>query len=91
MLLPTISTLFNSLKANQEKSIEVDITTAFEVSSETLNTLVQGLKERLARDVNLSTSVDSDLIGGAVVRAGDTVIDNSVRGKLVKLAESMNS
>ena len=91
VLLPTISTLFHSLKANQEKSIDVDITTAFEVSSETLNTLVQGLKERLARDINLSTSVDSDLIGGAVVRAGDTVIDNSVRGKLVKLAESMNS
>ena len=91
ILLPAISSLFHILKANQEKSIDVEITTAFEVSSETLNNLVQGLKDRLAREINLGTSVDSSLIGGAVVRAGDTVIDSSVRGKLVKLVESMNS
>ena len=91
ILLPAISSLFHILKANQEKSIDVEITTAFEVSSETLNNLVQGLKARLAREINLSTSVDNSLIGGAVVRAGDTVIDSSVRGKLVKLVESMNS
>ncbi len=83
--------MFHALKANQEKSITVEITTAFEISSETLDNLAQSLKGRLAQDINLSTTVDNSLIGGAVVRAGDTVIDNSVRGKLVKLVESMNS
>ena len=91
VLLPAISEMFHSLKANQERSITVEITTAFEISSETLDNLAQGLKGRLAQDINLSTTVDNSLIGGAVVRAGDTVIDNSVRGKLVKLVESMNS
>ncbi|HBW83218.1 MAG: F0F1 ATP synthase subunit delta [Gammaproteobacteria bacterium] len=91
VLLPAISALFHALKANQERSITVEITTAFEVSSENLDNLAQGLKGRLAQDVSLSTTVDNSLIGGAVVRAGDTVIDNSVRGKLVKLVESMNS
>ena len=91
VLLPAISELFHALKANQERSITVEITTAFEVSSEALDNLAQSLKGRLAQDINLSATVDSRLIGGAVVRAGDTVIDNSVRGKLVKLVESMNS
>jgi F-type H+-transporting ATPase subunit delta len=91
LLLPAVSTLFHALKANQEQSVDVEITMAFEISSETLESLVQSLKTRLSREINLSTTVDSALIGGAVVRAGDTVIDSSVRGKLVKLAESMNS
>lgn len=91
VLLPEISTLFDSLKANQEKSVDVEITTAFEISSDISNKLAQALKDRLQRDIKLATSVDQSLIGGAIIRAGDNVIDNSVRGKLSKLAESMNS
>ena len=79
------------LKANQEKSVDVEITTAFEVSSEISDKLAAALKNRLQREIRLATSVDKSLIGGAVIRAGDTVIDSSVRGKLKKLAEAMNS
>ncbi len=91
VLLPQISFLFENLKANQEKSVDVKITTAFEISSDISKKLAQALKSRLQREIKLATSVDQTLIGGAVIRAGDTVIDNSVRGKLSKLAESMNS
>ena len=91
VLLPEISELFDTLKANQQKSVDVEITTAFEVSSEISDKLASALKDRLQRDIRLATSVDSSLIGGAVIRAGDTVIDSSVRGKLKKLAEAMNS
>jgi len=91
VLLPEISGLFETLKANQEKSVDVEITTAFEVSSEISDKLAGALKDRLQRDIRLATSVDRTLIGGAVIRAGDTVIDSSVRGKLKKLAEAMNS
>lgn len=91
ILLPEISLLFENLKANQEKSVDVEITTAFEISSEISAKLAQALKDRLQRDINLATSVDQSLIGGAIIRAGDNVIDSSVRGKLSKLAESMNS
>ncbi|MCH7672328.1 MAG: F0F1 ATP synthase subunit delta [Proteobacteria bacterium] len=90
-LLPEISTLFEVLKAEQEKSVDVEITTAFEISSDVSKQLAQALKTRLQREINLSTRVNQSLIGGAVIRAGDTVIDNSVRGKLSKLAELMNS
>lgn len=91
VLLPEISTLFDSLKANQEKSVDVEITTAFEISSDISDKLALALKNRLQREILLATHVDQSLIGGAVIRAGDTVIDSSVRGKLSKLAESMNS
>ncbi len=90
-LLPEVSALFENLKAIQEKSVDVEITTAFEISSDVSDKLAQALKSRLQREINLATNVDADLIGGAVIRAGDTVIDSSVRGKLTKLAESLNS
>jgi len=90
-LLPEISEQFDEFKATQEKTLDVEVTTAFELSSETLAKLADSLKTKLERDVKLNTNVDQSLLGGAVIRAGDTVIDSSVRGKLVKLAESMNS
>lgn len=91
VLLPQISRLFDHLKAQQEKSVDVEITTAFQISSDITDSLAKALNKRLQREINLSTKVDEGLIGGAVIRAGDTVIDSSVRGKLSKLAESMNS
>jgi F-type H+-transporting ATPase subunit delta len=83
--------LFEGLKANQEKAVDVEITTAFEISSDVSNKLAESLKDRLQREIKLATSVDQSLIGGAIIRAGDNVIDSSVRGKLSKLAELMNS
>jgi len=90
-LLPQISNLFEEFKANQEKTVDVEVTTAFEVSPEIAEKLAKALSKRLQREIKLETSVDKGLIGGAVIRAGDSVIDSSVRGKLTKLAESMNS
>ncbi|MDG2249557.1 MAG: F0F1 ATP synthase subunit delta [Gammaproteobacteria bacterium] len=91
VLLPEIAALYEILKANQEKSVDVEITTAFEISSDIAETLANSLRSRLEREINLATKVDQSLLGGAVIRAGDTVIDSSVRGKLTKLAESINS
>jgi F-type H+-transporting ATPase subunit delta len=53
--------------------------------------LAASLKTRLNREIKLSSSVDKTLIGGMVLRAGDFVIDSSVRGKLKKLTETMNA
>lgn len=90
-LLPELHELFEELKANQEKTIDVEISTAFEISAEVAEKLAQSLSKRLQREIKLETSVNKSLIGGAIIRAGDSVIDSSVRGKLKKLAESMNS
>lgn len=90
-LLGEISELFEALKAAQEKTVDVELSTAFELNQEVVNKITQALKTRLNREIKLLTRVDKNLIGGAVIRAGDTVIDSSVRGKLTKLAEAMNS
>jgi F-type H+-transporting ATPase subunit delta len=90
-LLPQISELFDTLKAAREKSIDVEVSTAYALSDAVVKSLTAALEKRLDRTVKLHSSVDKQLIGGVVIRAGDTVIDNSVRGKLNKLAESLSS
>ena len=91
LLLADIAEIYEGLKADQERSIDVELTTAFEISSEASEKLGAALRARLERDINLATKVDQTLIGGAIIRTGDMVIDSSVRGKLTKLVESINS
>lgn len=90
-LLPQVFELFSLLKANQEKTVDVEIFTAFALSPELEKKLEATLKVKLERDVELNSSVDESLIGGALIRAGDTVIDGSARGRLAKLAEAMGA
>ena len=90
-LLPEISSLFEQYKANQEKTINVDVISAFELSGDTEQSLAEVLSKKLEREVKVDSSVDPSLIGGVLIRAGDLVIDGSVRGRLNKLAEAMNS
>jgi F-type H+-transporting ATPase subunit delta len=90
MLLPDISSLFEDLKADYEKVVDVEVISAFGMDQSAESNLVAALKKRLQRDVKLNVTVDRALIGGMIVRAGDLVIDGSVRGRLNKLAESIN-
>jgi F-type H+-transporting ATPase subunit delta len=90
-LLPEISTQFDLLKAEYEKSADVLVTSAFELSDAQLETLTEKMSAKLDRKVSISVNVDSSLIGGVILKAGDLVIDDSVRGKLSKLADAMNS
>jgi F-type H+-transporting ATPase subunit delta len=90
-LIAEIVELFEVLRAQQEKSVDAMVTTAFEVNDATVDALAAALTKSLNREVKLVANVDPSLIGGAIIRAGDTVIDSSVRGKLKKLAESINS
>jgi F-type H+-transporting ATPase subunit delta len=55
------------------------------------NTLASALSAKLEREVNMQVSVDTNLIGGAVIRAGDTVIDGSICGRLTTLAQVLHS
>jgi F-type H+-transporting ATPase subunit delta len=90
-LLPEIYALFTRYKANQEKSVDVEVISAFDLDDATSDRLASVLGRKLERDVKVSTSTDRDLLGGILIRAGDLVIDGSVRGRLNKLAEAMNS
>ncbi len=90
-LLPEIYAQFALFKANQEKSVDVEVVSAFDLSEALTDKLAQVLRNKLEREVRVSTSTDSELLGGVLIRAGDMVIDGSVRGRLNKLAEAMNS
>jgi len=90
-VLPTVRELFEAFKAEAEKTLDVELETAFELSAEQLETLAAALSKRLDRSVNPRQVVNPALIGGLVIRAGDVVVDGSVRGKLSQLAESLKS
>lgn len=88
-LLPEIAAQFDALKAEAERVLDVEIASAVALTDTELAGFTDALRRRHERDIQVSTVVDETLIGGAVVRAGDTVVDGSVRGKLDKLAESL--
>ena len=90
-LLPQISYQFEIMKANREKAVDVDVVSAQPLDAEQQKMLSEALSIKLQRKVNMQVSLDKSLLGGAVIRAGDTVIDGSIRGRLTKLAESLNS
>jgi len=90
-LLPEIASLFDVLKAQLEQSVDVEVESAFDLGSEQQEKLAQALSKKLDRKVNVTSSVNAELMGGAIVRANDLVIDASVRGKLAKLAEAVGA
>ena len=89
--LPGISTLFDAFKADYDKEIEVDVTSASTLTDAQQNELVASLEKRLARKVKLNCNVDPALIAGMVINAGDTVIDGSVKSKLNRLADALQA
>lgn len=88
-LLGPIAELFAELKANQERTVEVNIKTAFSLDDSTEARISQALKDKLQREIKVHTEIDRSLIGGVLIRAGDIVIDDSIKGRLAKLAEAM--
>ena len=90
-LLPEIYDMFAQFKANQEKSVDVEVISAFDLEQSIQDKLAAVLGKKLEREVKVSSTTDADLLGGVLIRAGDLVINGSVRGTLNKLAEAMNS
>ena len=84
--LPEISTLFDELKDEAESVIDVTVTSAAPLDNSQRETLSAALQRRLKRQVRLHCETDPSLIGGAVLRAGDLVIDGSVRSRLDRIA-----
>ncbi len=88
-VLPEIKALYETHRAEQEKTLHVDVISYSPVAADQQQKMIDSLSQRLKRKVALNISIDPSLLGGAVIRAGDLVIDGSVRGKLNKLSTDL--
>ena len=88
-LLPEIAGLYEDLRADAERIVKAKVTSATALPAGELDGIKAALKKRFGREVEVEASVDESLIGGAVIAAGDTVIDGSLRGKLSRLQSTL--
>lgn len=89
--LPEVSELYDAFKAEYDKQIDVDVTSAVELNDAQQSELSASLEKRLARKVKLNCNVNPDLVAGVIIKAGDTVIDGSVRSKLNRLSDALQA
>jgi F-type H+-transporting ATPase subunit delta len=87
--LPEISAQFDALKAEQENKVKVRLVSAATVDAAEAQKISGALSKKLGRQVELELEVDASLIGGAIVRAEDMVIDDSLRTRLQRLASAL--
>lgn len=88
-VLPEVAALYEVERAAAEGTVKAQVTSAKPLSDEQMQAITASLAKRLGRDVTLDCSVDESLIGGAVIRAGDVVIDGSVVARLDKLKHQL--
>lgn len=88
-LLPDIAKLFEEQKAEDEGYIAVQVLTAFAFTKEAQQKFAATLEKTLSKKVHMNVTLDKSLIGGVLVRAGDRVIDGSVRGQLQNLQKAL--
>ena len=89
--LPEIAGLFDELRFEAERVVKARVTSATPLPAAELATIKAALIKRFGRDVEVETAVDEALIGGAVIDAGDVVIDGSLRGKLGRLQAALSN
>lgn len=91
LALPDMHQQYEQLRREAEGEVEAHIVSAYELTDDQSNRIVEALGKRLARKVKITNEVDPELIGGAIIRAGDLVIDGSIRGRLSGLEQSVAS
>ncbi|KAB2897149.1 MAG: F0F1 ATP synthase subunit delta [Dokdonella sp.] len=89
VVLPEIAALFTALKNEAERVLKVGVRSAAPLGEAETAKLKDALKRRFGRDIELEASLDPDMLGGAVIDAGDVVIDGSVRGRLARLEQTL--
>jgi F-type H+-transporting ATPase subunit delta len=89
--LPEIAALYEQMKAEVENAVDVEVVAASKLTPDQESRYAAALQKKLGRQVRLHTKVDGALLGGAVLKAGDLVIDGSIKGRLERLAVEMTA
>lgn len=89
VLLPEITAMFEVMRAEAEKSVDVVVTSAFDLNDAQKQKITAAMKKRLGREIRLNCETNPKLLGGIVIRAGDKVIDGSARTHLTELANAL--
>jgi F-type H+-transporting ATPase subunit delta len=89
--LPEIAALFEQMKSEVENAVDVEVVAAAKLTSDQESRYAAALQKKLGRQVRLHTRVDDSLLGGAVLKAGDLVIDGSLKGRLERLATELTA
>lgn len=88
--LPAIAVALEALKREAEGKVEVQVTSALELNDKQQQDIASSLVKKLGKEVSITTTVDESLIAGAIIQAGDMVIDGSARGRLEKLTIALD-
>ena len=80
---------YEQMRAVAEGKVDVEVVTAYTLDEQQQGSIAEIMAGRLSKQVNIVTSVDESLIGGAIIRAGDSVIDASLRGRLTELRNEL--
>ena len=90
-VLPAVVQEFVLMKAELDREVEAEVVSAAKLTKQQVAKIQASLEKRLGRKVKLNCSVDNSLMAGLIIKAGDMVIDGSVRGRLSRLAETLQS
>ena len=91
LVLPAVLQQFIELRASLESTVEVEVLSASALNDEQQAKIAAAMEKRLSRKVKLNCKIDKSVLAGIVVRAGDMVIDGSVRGRLERLTDVLQS
>ncbi|GKW12968.1 MULTISPECIES: F0F1 ATP synthase subunit delta [Pectobacterium] len=90
-VLPEVLEQFIQLRAALESTVDVDVISANTLNEQQLSKIAVAMEKRLSRKVKLNCKIDKSVMAGVVIRAGDMVIDGSIRGRLERLADVLQS
>lgn len=89
--LPDVLAQFIQLRAAYDATADVEVISSTTLSDEQLTKISAAMEKRLSRKVKLNCKIDKSVMAGVIIRAGDMVIDGSVRGRLERLADDLQS
>jgi len=88
-VLPEVAALYEEMRAEAEAKVEAEVISAIALSEAQKSAIAAALAKRLGREVSLACSTDESLVGGAIIRSGDMVIDGSVASRLDKISNQL--